>query len=64
MSILEPFEYVPVAVNGWVEPTTKLSGEAGVTAIEDNVDEGVDVDFDEQAAITMVRAAINPMVKQ
>jgi len=34
MSILEPFEYVPVCarVNGWVEPTTNILGEAGVTA--------------------------------
>jgi len=28
---------VPVAINCWVEPTTKLAGEAGAIAMEDNV---------------------------
>jgi hypothetical protein len=41
-----------------VEPTAKLAGEAGVTAMEDNV--GVD----EHAAMTIVKAAINPIVRQ
>ena len=68
MSIVEPSEYVPVAVNAWVEPTVRLAGEAGSTSIEFNVgvvvDGTVDVDVDEQAAMTMVSVAINPMVRQ
>ena len=65
MSILEPFEYVPVAVNGWVEPTTKLAGDDGVTAIEDSVDAAVDVDVDvdEQAAMDITVIAIIPIVR-
>jgi phosphosulfolactate phosphohydrolase-like enzyme len=53
-----------------VEPTVKLAGEAGDTAIEDSVGAGAvvevvaDVDVDEQDAMTIVKAAINPMVRQ
>ena len=48
-SELEPSEYVPVAVNCWLDPVAnfaELSGVDGVTAIEDNalVDVVVDVD--------------------
>ena len=72
MSTVEPSEYVPVAVNCWVEPTIKLAGEAGATAIEDNVGVSVvavvivveDEAFDEHAAAPKVRAAINPMVRK
>ena len=66
MSIVEPSEYVAVAVNCCVEPTVKLAGEAGVTAMEFNVgvvvDGTVDVDFDEQAVMTTVSVAINPKI--
>ena len=72
MSPVEPSEYVPVAVNCWVEPTIKLAGEAGVTAIEDNVGVLVvavvivveDEVFDEHAVAPKVRAAINPMTRK
>jgi hypothetical protein len=72
MSAVEPSEYVPVAVNCWVEPTAKLAGEAGATAIEDNVGALVvavvivveDEGFDEQAVAPKVRAAINPMTRK
>jgi hypothetical protein len=37
-----PSEYVPVAVNAWVEPTATLC-KVGSTAIEDSFDFGVDV---------------------
>jgi len=37
---VEPFDKVPVAANCWVEPTNKLAGGTGVTAIEDNVGAG------------------------
>lgn len=37
MSLVEPSAYVPVAVNCIVNPTAKLFGVAGVTAIEDNM---------------------------
>jgi hypothetical protein len=36
-SAVEPSEYVPVAVNCCVEPTIRLAGVEGVTAMEDNV---------------------------
>jgi hypothetical protein len=72
MSAIEPSEYVPVALNCWVEPTAKLAGEAGATAIEDNVGVFVvavvivveDEAFDEHAAALKVRAAINPMIRK
>jgi hypothetical protein len=47
-----------------VEPTAKLAGEAGVTAMEDNAGAGVDVVVDEQAVMTRVKAAINPIARQ
>ena len=53
MSLVEPSEYVPVAVNAWVEPTAKLAGEAGATAIEDNVAEDVVVEAVDAAATTV-----------
>ncbi len=40
MSIFEPSAYVPEAVNCCEEPTSKLSGVVGVTAIEDNIGVG------------------------
>ena len=43
MFAVELSEYVPVAVNCWVEPTAKLAGEAGATAMEDKL--GVTVKF-------------------
>jgi hypothetical protein len=67
MSAAEPSEYVAIALNGRVvEPTGKLVGEASSTSIEDNiivfvdVNAVVDVDVDEQAAMTIVKAATNP----
>jgi hypothetical protein len=71
-SAVESSEYVPVAVNCWVEPTIKLAGEAGATAIEDNVGVLVvavvivveDEVFDEHAVAPKVRAAINPMTRK
>jgi hypothetical protein len=46
-------------------PTFKLVGETGAIAMEDNVAFGVDVaDFDEQDAVTMIKANINPMARQ
>jgi len=68
MSTVEPSEYVPVAVNCWVEPIAKLSGVAGVTAMDDNVAVdvvvGADVDVGEQEVMTIVKTTINPMVRQ
>jgi hypothetical protein len=59
-------------VNCWVEPTIKLAGEAGATAIEDNVGVFVvvivvvveDEVFDEHAVAPKVRVAINPMIRK
>jgi hypothetical protein len=59
-------------VNCWVEPTIKLAGEAGATAIEDNVGAFVvtivvvveDEVFDEHAVAPKVRVAINPMIRK
>jgi hypothetical protein len=46
-------------------PTFKLVGETGAAAMEDNVALGVVVaDFDEQDAVTMIKANINPMARQ
>jgi hypothetical protein len=72
MSAVVSSEYVPVAVNCWVEPTAKLACEAGVTAMEDNVGVLVvavvivveDEAFDEHAVAPKVRAAINPMIRK
>ena len=68
ISPVEPSAYVPVAVNCRVAPIAKLTGEAGSILIEDKVgaaaDAGADVDVAEQDAMTMVKAAINPMVKR
>jgi hypothetical protein len=72
MSAVVPSEYVPVAVNCWVEPTAKLACEAGVTAMEDNVGVLVvavvivveDEAFDEHAVAPKVRAVINPMIRK
>ena len=49
---VDPSEYVPVAVNCWVAPTSKLTGDDGITAIEDNVSVEVDLEH-----------AANPKVK-
>ena len=35
-----PSEKVPTTTNRWIEPTVKLAGEAGDTAIEDNIATG------------------------
>ena len=35
-----PLEKVPTATNRWVDPTVKSAGEAGDTAMEDNVATG------------------------
>ena len=59
-------------MNCWVEPTIKLAGEAGATAIEDNVGVFVvvivvvveDEVFDEHAVAPKVRVAINPMIRK
>jgi hypothetical protein len=51
MSAVEPFEYVPVAVNCWVRPAAKLTGEDGVTAIEDNVAAGADTGLVEELPV-------------
>jgi hypothetical protein len=68
ISPVEPSAYVPVAVNCRVEPIAKLTGEAGSILIENKVgvvaDVGVDVDVAEQDAMTMVKVAINPMVRR
>jgi hypothetical protein len=71
MSLVEPSAYVPVAVNCIVNPTAKLFGVAGVTAIvaKMRVGAGVvvvvgDVDVDEQDAITEVKTTIIPIIKQ
>jgi len=50
-----------------VEPTTKLAGEAGVTAMEDNVVVVVVVAvvvFDPHAAMPRVKDAINPITRK
>ena len=72
ISAVEPFVYVPVAVNCMVNPTAKLGNVAGVTAIEDKVAVGVvvdvdvvlDVDVDEQDAITVISTIIIAIVRQ
>ena len=61
-------------MNCWVEPTIKLAGEAGATAIEDNVGVFVvvivvvvvveDEVFAEHAVALKVRVAINPMIRK
>lgn len=66
MSAVEPSEYVPIAVNCWVEPIGKLFGDSGDMAIEDNLD-AVDAVFlvvDEQAGIPTIKMALNPNTKQ
>ena len=50
-----------------MEPTTKLAGEAGVTAMEDNVvvvAVVVVVVFDPHDAMPMVKEAINPITRK
>ena len=47
-----------------MEPTTKLVGEAGVTAMEDNVVVVAVVVFDPHAAMPRVKDAINPITRK
>jgi hypothetical protein len=54
MSELEPFEYVPVAVNCWVEPTSRFPEVASFIAIEESVGVYVDTAVEEHPPITMV----------
>jgi hypothetical protein len=61
-----------MAKNCIVESTTKLSGEVGIIAMEDNVGEdieggvriGIEVGVDEQDVMAMVKATISPTVRQ
>jgi hypothetical protein len=55
-----------MAVNCWVEPTARLSGEAGVTAMEDNVGVGVGVvaGFDLHATTPIVIVASKATIKK
>ncbi len=69
-------EYVPTAVNCWVEPATKLGGASGCTAIAVNTCAGfvvvvvlvgvvnvAAVVFDEQDTPLKAKAAMIPIVK-
>jgi len=66
MSAVEPFEYVPVAVNCWTSPTINFGGEIGVTAMEDNFGEFelVAVLVDEQAAALRTKVMTNPKIRK
>ena len=72
MSLVEPSAYVPAAVNCKVNPTAKLGSVAGETAIVAKVSVGVvvdddvvlDVDVDEQDAITAINTTVTPIVRQ
>ena len=63
MFCVEPSEYVPIATNCWADPTAKLAT-AGVTAMEIKFGAGLDVDGDEQVAMTKVKAVISPVARQ
>jgi len=66
MSAVEPFLYVPIAVNCWTSPTIKLGGEIGVTAMEDNISEFelVTAFVDEQAATLRAKEVTNPKIRK
>jgi hypothetical protein len=68
-STVDPSEYVAIALNIWVKPVFRLGGDDGVIATEDNVPAGavevdVDADFEEQAAVNKIKAAINTITRQ
>ena len=61
---------MPVAINCWVEPTTKLAGEAGAIAMEDKVGAAVttgkftdELVIPAMAAVILVVPAATPVAK-
>ena len=54
MSAVEPFEYLPVAVNCRVEPTVMLGGDTGITIMEES--------FVEHAGKPIIKITDNPII--
>ena len=69
ISIVSPSAYAPVATNNCVEPTAKLAGAAGVTAMEDKAGAGTIVKVTtglvtfKKVAVIFVVPAATPVTK-
>ena len=66
MSDIMPFERVPTALNNWEDPTTKLSGDAGVIARPVNVVTGnitLGLVIPDRVAVILVFPTAMPVAK-